>query len=277
MRFGAKCHVAVAWLLVFVVPFLPAGSFAAEKERIVVTGASTMAPLVAEIAKRYEEKESEIQIDVQTGGSARGVSDLRRNLSDIGLVSRDLSSEERDLVAVTLAYDGVAMLVHKSNPISRLSDDQIRGIYTGEITDWKELGKGQGPITVVSKADGRSTLEVFLTYLRLRAKQVKAHIVIGDNEQAVKIVQNNPLAIGYVSIGTIEYHVSVGTEIKAIPIGPVEATSANVLNGTYSVRRPLNIVFKPAHSQTVEKFIAYATGRNSNGIIIDYFFIPASD
>lgn len=276
MRVDAKCYVTTAWIFIFALPFFPGKSFAVEKERIVVTGASTMAPLVAEIARRYEEKRSNIQIDVQTGGSARGVSDLRRNLSDIGLVSRDLSSEEQDLVAVTLAYDGVAMVVHKSNPISLLSDDQIRGIYTGKIKDWKELGEGQGPITVVTKADGRSTLEVFLTHLHLEAKQIKAHIVIGDNEQAVKIVQNNPMAIGYVSVGTIEYHVSVGTEIKAIAIGPVEATSANVLNGTYSVRRPLNIVVKPEHSQTVDEFVAYAIGRDSNDIIVDYFFIPAT-
>lgn len=276
MRDGPKFPLAALWATACMLALISPAGFAAEKEKIVITGASTMAPLVTEIARRYEEENSTVQIDIQSGGSARGISDLRRGLSEIGLVSRELNGEEKDLSVVTLAYDGVAMLVHTSNPVSSLSNDQIRAIYTGKVTDWKEVGQGQGPITVVTKADGRSTLEVFLKNLNLEAKQIKAHVVIGDNEQAVKIVQGNPLAIGYVSVGTIEYHVSVGTPIKAIAIGPVAATSSNVANGSYPVRRPLNIVFRADHSKATDAFIAYATGKTNHDIVRDYFFIPAS-
>lgn len=245
-------------------------------ERIVVTGASTIAPLLGEMARRYESLHPGIQIDVQSGGSSRGVSDLRRQTSDIGMVSRALREDERDLAPVTIARDGIAMIVHAANPVEELSDDQIRAIYTGRITRWEEIGAGDGPITVVGKAEGRSTLEIFLAHLGLDVKEVKAQVIIGDNEQAVKVVAGNPLAIGYVSIGTTEYHIAAGTPLKAISLGPVVASSANVANGSYAASRPLNLVTAGTPDAGVERFLAFARSEDVHDLIRDQFFVPAA-
>ncbi|EMI21322.1 phosphate binding protein, partial [Rhodopirellula maiorica SM1] len=82
----------------------------------------------------------EIQVDVRRGGSSRGIADARRNHADIGMVSRELSPAEQDLIAITIARDGIAVIVHRDNPITSLTNNQIAAIYTGDIRDWRDVG-----------------------------------------------------------------------------------------------------------------------------------------
>ena len=108
-------------------------SSAASPPRLTLTGSSSVAPLAGEIARRFEASHPGVRIDVQTGGSSRGLADLRRGSADIGMVSRALNSSEADLQATTIALDGVAVIVNSSNPVQTLTDEQIRGIFTGRI------------------------------------------------------------------------------------------------------------------------------------------------
>jgi phosphate transport system substrate-binding protein len=210
--------------------------------KLVVTGSSTVAPLISEIGKRFESLYPKVRVDVQTGGSSRGVADARQGLADIGMVSRAMKDDEQDLYAFPVARDGVGIIVHKDNPVRALTDEQIIAIYTGKITNWKEVGGKEAAITVVSKAEGRSTLEVFLHYFKLKNTDIKPQVVIGDNEQGIKTVTGNRHAIGYVSIGTAEYGESQGVPITLLPTGGVPASTETVRNGTFPISRPLHIV-----------------------------------
>jgi phosphate transport system substrate-binding protein len=164
--------------------------------KLVITGASTLAPLISEIGKRFESLHPKVRIDIQTGGSSRGVADARQGQADIGMVSRAMKDEEKDLHAFPVARDGVGIILHKDNPVQTLTDKQVVAIYMGKITNWKDVGGKDVPITVVNKAEGRSTLEVFLHYFKLKNTDVKAQVVIGDNEQGVKTVAGNRHANG---------------------------------------------------------------------------------
>lgn len=249
-------------------------SRAAPKVKIVVTGASSIAPLMVEIGRRYEESRPGIQVDVQSGGTARGIGDVRRSMADIGMVSRPLKENEHDLQAVAIAYDGIAVIVHATNPIATLADDQVRAMYTGEIVRWEQVGAAKGPITVVNKAEGRSTLELFLQHLKLETAQVKAHVVIGDNEQGVKTVAGNPRAIGYVSIGTAEYAISAGVPLRIIPLGAVPANSANVANGTYAAARPLHLVtLGPPKSPAVADLLSFASSEKVHDLVREQYLV----
>jgi phosphate transport system substrate-binding protein len=190
--------------------YLLFGRSSGAKQQITITGSSTVAPLMLEIAKRYESEHPDVRIDVQTGGSGRGISDSRQGLADLGMVSRSLKPDEADLKAFPIALDGISVIIHKSNPIEALTDEQIVDIYKGKVTNWSMVGGADAPITVINKADGRSTLELFLQHFGLDAKDVKAQVVIGDNEQGIKTLVGNPNAIAYVSIGTAEYGASRG-------------------------------------------------------------------
>lgn len=253
---------------------LPLVARAAE-QKLVLTGASTVAPLAAEIGKRFEKNNPGTQVDVQTGGSARGVNDARVGLSDIGMVSRDLKPDEaQQLQAFTIAYDGVCMIVHKSNPIATLTKQQIIDIYTGRVTNWKELGGADRKITVVNKAEGRSTLELFLHHFGLVNSQIKAQVVVGDNEQDIKTVVGNPGALAYVSIGTAEFDVEEGLPIKLLPMDGIAASTVNVKNRSFPLTRVLNLVTKGQPAGLSKQFIEYARSESVHDLVKDQYFVP---
>ncbi|HEY6288797.1 MAG TPA: phosphate ABC transporter substrate-binding protein [Nitrospiraceae bacterium] len=245
--------------------------------KLVITGASTLAPLIAEIGKRFESLYPKVRIDVQSGGSSRGVADARQGLADIGMVSRAMKEDERDLSAFPVARDGVCPILHQENPVQALADEQIVAIYTGTITNWKAVGGTDAPITVVNKAEGRSTLEVFLHYFKLKNVDVKAQVVIGDNEQGVKTVAGNRNAIGYVSIGTAEYDATHGIPIKLLPIGGVAASTESVRNGAFPLSRPLHLVTRTPPVGLAKAFIEYAQSRAVHDLIKQQYFVPLAD
>ncbi len=253
---------------------------------LVLTGSSTVAPLMSEIGKRFEQTQPGTRVDVQSGGSSRGVADARRGLADIGMVSRALKPDEQDLIAITIARDGIAMIVHRDNPIASLSDEQIVGIYRGSIENWKEVGGNDAPITVVHKAEGRSTLELFVKHFGLENRDIVPDVVIGDNEQGVKTVAGSVDAIGYVSIGTAEYDAAAGVPIRLLPLGGVTASIENVQNGSFPLSRPLNLVFPRASSSLPEgasvpvgiagELIQFARSAAMHSTIKEQYFVPVA-
>lgn len=245
--------------------------------KLVITGASTLAPLIAEIGKRFESLHPTVRIDVQSGGSSRGVADARQGLADIGMVSRAMKEDEQDLSAFPVARDGVCPILHRENPVQALTDEQVVAIYTGKITNWNAVGGNDAPITVVNKAEGRSTLEVFLHYFKLKNVDVKAQVVIGDNEQGVKTVAGNRNAIGYVSIGTAEYDATHGVPIKLLPIGGVAASTESVRKGVFPLSRPLHLVTRTVPSGLAKAFIEYAQSKAVHDLIRQQYFVPLAD
>ena len=242
--------------------------------KLTLTGSSTIAPLASEMGKKFEALHPGTRVDVQSGGSSRGISDARQGLADIGMVSRALKPEEKDLLARTIAKDGICIILHKSNPVSALNDSQLVAIYSGKISDWKALGGKHAPITVVSKAEGRSTLELFLHYTKLKAEDIKAQVIVGDNEQGIKTVAGNPNSIGYVSIGTAEFDAKEGVNIKLLPVAGVAATTENVANSTFPISRPLNLVTKAPPQGLAKAFIDFAASRDADPIVKEQFFVP---
>lgn len=270
-----KKPILIHALLALFIATLPVISPAQER-KLVITGSSTVAPLVAEIAKRFEERNKGVRVDVQTGGSSRGLGDVRAGLSDMGMVSRELTKDETDLNSFLLASDGVSMILHKSNPVAVLTREQIIAIYLGRVTNWKEVGGKDGKITVVNKAEGRSTLELFLAYFKLNNRDIKAQVVIGDNPQGIKTVTSVPGAIGYVSIGAAEYESQNGVAIKLLPLGGVAASSESVRNGTFPFVRQINIVTKNIPQGLQKQFIDFATSAAVADLVKEqYFVLPA--
>ena len=246
----------------------------AEDTRLVITGSSTVAPLALEIAKRFEQQNPGVRIDVQTGGSSRGVADARSGAANIGMASRNLKESEQDLTAYTIARDGIGIIIHSDNKIAALSEQQIEEIFTGKISNWKDLGGADKRITVVNKAEGRSTLELFLAHFGLKNSQIKAQVIIGDNQQGIKTVSGNPYSIGYVSIGTAEFEAANGTPIKLLPMASIPASVDNVRNGTFPLARPLNLLTKGKAKGLAKQFIDFAQSTQVNDLIEAQFFVP---
>ncbi|MBU0782785.1 MAG: phosphate ABC transporter substrate-binding protein [Gammaproteobacteria bacterium] len=251
----------------------PLGVFAADK-KLSLTGSSTVAPLALEIAKRFEQNNAGVRIDVQTGGSGRGLADARSGVADLGLVSRALKAEESDLQSFTIALDGIAIILHETNPVRVLSKEQIIAIYTGQIQNWKAVGGKDQPITVVNKAEGRSTLELFAQFFGLKNSQIKAQVVIGDNQQGIKTVAGNPGSIGYVSIGAAEFEIDNGVPIQMLPMNGVKPSTASVRDGSFPLSRPLNLVRKGPLTGLARQFVDYAQNPLVHDLVKEQYFVP---
>jgi phosphate transport system substrate-binding protein len=244
------------------------------RRTLVLTGSSTVAPLAGELAKRFEARNEGVRIDVQTGGSSRGVTDAREGTADIGMVSRELRGSEEDLRSFTIARDGIGMIVHADNPVQDLTDEQIVAIYTGRAKRWSDVGGPDAPITVVTKAAGRSTLELFLKHFDLDELRVRADVVIGDNEQGVKTVAGNPHAVGYVSIGTAEYDSQHGVPIRLLGMHGVPASTTTVRDGRFPLARPLNLVTRERPEGLAAEFIRFARSAEVHDLVKAQYFVP---
>lgn len=253
-----------------------AGSAAGGAARVTVVGSSTISPLMAEIAKDFEKGKPDVRIDVQAGGSSRGITDVRNGVAEIGMVSRALKPDESELGRTLIARDGVSVIVHRDNTVQGLAKAQLVEIYTGRITNWSQVGGPDLPITVVSKAEGRSTLEVFSDYVGLSYKDIKAQMIIGDNQQGIQAVSTTPGAIAYVSIGTAEYEASNGAAIRLVPLDGMAPTTQAVAEGRFPMVRELNLVYKSPMAPNVQALIEHAGSPKSAEIIRGQYMVPVS-
>lgn len=248
----------------------------ARTEQLTIAGSSTIAPIIVEVAGKFESCYPEVMVNVETGGSARGILDVRSGAIEIGMVSRTLLPEESDIRAYTVALDGVCVIVNQINTVSAFSTDQLRDVFTGEIQDWQRLGAPRGNIVVVNKAEGRSTLEVFRDYLEIERGEIAETLVVGDNEQMIKTVASNPFAIGYVSIGAALTNVKLGVPIRLLAIDGIEPTISNVKSGRFPIMRELNLVTKRRPCLLAEKFIRYFKDPQQTDVIERLGYVPYS-
>ncbi len=248
-----------------------------DSTRLVVTGSSTVAPLAAEISRLYEAQHPADRVDVQTGGSSRGIADARQGLADVGMVSRSPKDGEDDLIWYPIARDGICLIAHRDNPLTSLTDDQVAAIYRGTLCNWRDLEGADAEITVVNKAEGRSTLEVFLHHFGLQSEEIQADVVVGDNQQGIKTVAANPHAIGYVSIGTAAYEAQRGTPIRLLAANGITASVENLVNGTFPIARTLHLVTQGEPKRPAREFIAMCRSDAVHGLIREQYFVPLAD
>lgn len=252
------------------------GSNPGARVRLDLTGSSTVAPLAVEIGRRFEALHPEVRVDVQTGGSSRGIKDARSGAASIGMVSRELADAERDLQGFTIARDGISLITHASNPVAALDRAQVVALYTGAVRDWGAVGGRPGPVTVVSKASGRSTLELFLHHFHLEESALASDLVIGDNEQGIKTVAGLPAAIGYVSIGAAEVAVRDGVPIRLLPLDGVEPSTRSVQEGRFPLSRPLNLVTRGTPTPAARAFLDFARSSAVHDLVEGLYFVPLS-
>ena len=256
-------------------------SYSGLSGRLVITGSSTIAPLAQEIARRFEKQHSGVRIDVQTGGSSRGIRDASTGAADIGMSSRELKPEESKLLnASVIAWDGVAFVVHQDNKINTLSDDQLRQIYTEQVKNWSALGGADARVVVSNRAEGRSELDLVCKYLGLEAGQIQADIVDGETQQALKSVIGNRKAITYVSVGAAQDAARRGEPVKLLPLKGVAASSKSVQSGKFPLARPLIMMVSKQRNENarlVKAFLKFASSEKVADAAVRLGYVPNSN
>ncbi|MDP3844191.1 MAG: phosphate ABC transporter substrate-binding protein [Oxalobacteraceae bacterium] len=245
--------------------------------RLLLTGSTTMAPLMVEIGRRFQTLHPRIQIEVQMGGSGRGISDARQGKADIGMVSRALGERERDLTGMPIARDGVAIIVHKDNPVSALSDRQLLDIYSGKIANWRQVGGRDAPLHMLAGPPEGASSELFSHYLQLPYEQIKAQGRVAANAERIAAVAADPRAIIWVSVGEAERKALDGVPIKLLAVGGVAAGSKTVRNGNYPISRPLTLVTRGTPTGATRAFIEFCVSSQVTDLVLAFDFVPYLD
>jgi phosphate transport system substrate-binding protein len=242
--------------------------------QLTLAGSSTLQPLAEVAAQAFEASHPGVEIDVQGGGSSVGIAAPRSGLADVGMVSRPLKPEESDLTATTVALDGIALVVHATNPLPGLTRQQVVDLYGGKLRSWAELGGADRPITVVNKEEGRATLELFEQYTGLKGRFRADALIIGPNGQAITTVAGDPDAIAYVSIGSAAVAEASGTPIRRIALDGLPATPESVSSGAYPLSRPLNLVTAGPPSGLAAELVAFLRSEEGEALVLGQDFIP---
>jgi phosphate transport system substrate-binding protein len=249
-----------------------------EQVKILLSGSSTVGPLVQEIGKRYEKLNPGVRVDVQTGGSSRGIAEAKSGLADIGMSSRALKeSEIEGRMQWPIATDGVCFIVHADNPVPQISESQLVGIMRGEIDNWNQLGGDDRPIFFINRAAGRSELELVNDYFGIDPADMKASLVAGENQQGIKLVATTPDSISYMSVGASEEAIAFSTPIRMLPLAGVAATSGTVETGEFPLSRPLILVTGSQPRQEVQKFIQFAQSKEVADLVRELSYVPISN
>lgn len=207
----------------------------AQAYTIEVGGSTSVTPLMEIFAEEYQKEKSNIKININGTGSGDGINNTGK-LYQIGMSSRELTAVEKGsgIKEVTIAIDGIAVIINNASPITNLTVEQIRNIYTGAITNWSQVSGGakSGVIAVISRESGSGTRGAFEELVGFQGK-LMAGATESTSTGAIKAsIAQNPNAIGYISLG------SVDNTIKAISVGGVASTTGNVVNGSYKIARP---------------------------------------
>ena len=185
--------------------------------------------------------------------SSAGITNTIDGTSQIGMSSRDLKDEEKsELKEYQIAIDGIAVITNSANKVKDLTLQQVKDIYTGKITNWKEVGGADAEIVVVSREDGSGTRDGFQEIVGFESKDLTSNAQISDGSGNIKTtVQGNENAIGYISFGYLD------DSINAVKIGGVEPKEENVYNDKYPISRPFLLVTKGEASGDAKSFIDY--------------------
>lgn len=245
--------------------------FAGLKGTIDIAGGTAHIPVMNDAAKNIMRFNPQIRITVAGGGSGVGVQKVGEGLVDIGNTGRALSEAEKStygLVSFSFAVDGVAVAVNPKNPVNELSPEQIKKIFAGAITNWKEVGGVQGAIHVFGRDEASGTREVFWEKLLGKGDVAQGINIVPSNGAMKVALAGDPQAIGYLGIG----HIS--TDIKAIVIDKVKPTQENATSGAYKVVRNLYMNTKGQPSPLEQAFIDYIRGPEGAEIIKKHGYIP---
>lgn len=238
---------------------------------ISISGSTSVGPLMEKIQPIYEEKNSNVALEIQMTGSGAGIKDVENGTSEIGMSSRALKDDEAAKLQGTLiCYDGIAALVNPNNKVKDITVEQLKDIYTGKITNWKELGGNDAPIVVVSREDGSGTRDGFQQAIGYKSEELTQDATIVDGSGAVQTtVAGNENAIGYASF---EY---INDTVSALVVENVEATAENVKNGTYKVQRPFVLVTKEdTLTEAGKALIDFVLSEEGQQIVADNKLVP---
>ena len=239
------------------------------KTSITLAGSTAFQPFAEKLAEQYMEIHKDININVQGGGSAVGIQSANSGAAEIGMADLvQLPDEAKTLTATVVAKDGIAIVVNPKNKVANLTTDQVRDIFNGKITNWKEVGGEDATITVISREAGSGTRSSFEQIVKDIV--LKKDALIQDSNGTIReTVANDPNSVGYLSHGLIN------EKVKPLTLDGLEPSTENIIAGKYKLVRPIFLLVKGQPQGEVKDFIDYILSDEGQQTIISDGLLPA--
>ena len=251
-----------------------ASSTAAALSGNVATGGSTsMKNVIAALTEGFAEVEPGVTVSYDPTGSGAGITGATDKTLDIGLSSRALKDDEKaDVDGTTIALDGIAIIVNNASKVEDLTVDQLKQMFTGEITNWSEVGGDDGEIVLIGREAGSGTRDGFESIVDVKDSRKYAQELTATGA-VISAVEANPLAIGYASLS------AVGDTVKMVTVGGVECSEETVKDGSYEVQRPFVFVTNKsvALSEQAQAFFDFATSADAADLIRTAGAVPVNE
>ncbi|MDO5846607.1 MAG: phosphate ABC transporter substrate-binding protein [Methanocorpusculum sp.] len=267
--------LGIAALLAAVCIVVSAGCISSpnEHQTLSLAGSTTVLPVAQSAAEAYMNTHANADIQISGGGSGVGVTAAKEKTADIGMLSRDLKTSEKttaDFKEFVIGRDGIAIVGHPSNTVNALTTEQIRNIYLGTITNWKEVGGADMDIVLIGRDSASGTRDFFTESVLNKQDAAKTMQEFNSNGAVATAVAQTPGAIGYLSL---EY---LTDSLKAFTVDGVAPSIAAVLDGTYTINRPLLMITNGEPTGLAKEFLTYILSDAGQKIIEEKGFIPAA-
>lgn len=265
---------------VFMILLMVAGALSLTAAEVIkCDGSTTVGPIAKAFAEYFNsEYRGKVSVEVSESGSGNGAKALQNSTAEVANLSRFMKDKEFKAcveggifpVAHVVALDGIAMVVHPSNPVKNLTIEQIRDIYMGKITNWRDLGGPNQEIVMISRDTNSGTYETFEKLVMKKEKITDKAEYVGSNGAARQRVQSTKGAIGYVGIGFLD------RSIKALTVNGVEVNADTIISGDYPIARPLYMFTNqyPKMGSWVYKFVTFHLTEKGQKMIEEIGFIP---
>ena len=250
-----------------------AASAAGDLSGNVATGGSTsMKNVIAALTEGFAEVQPGVTVSYDPTGSGAGITGATDKTLDIGLSSRALKADETGVTGTTIALDGIAIIVNKDSKVEDLTVDQLKQMFTGEITNWSEVGGDDGEIVLVGREAGSGTRDGFESIVDVKDACKYAQELTATGA-VISAVEANPLAIGYASLS------AVGDTVKAVTVEGVECSEDTVKDGSYKIQRPFVFVTNKsvALSEQAQAFFDFACSTEAADLIRTAGAVPVNE
>ena len=272
MRKNTLKIAAAAMALVMAVSMMLTGCGSAEK-KVTTDGSTSMEKVIGILGESFTAANKDVTFTYNPTGSSAGIKAAKDGTCDIGLSSRYLKDSEKaeGLSGTVLAYDGIAIIVNPNNTVSDLTVEQIAQLYTGQITNWSEVGGSDAEIVLIGREAGSGTRDGFESITDTK-DACKYRQELTSTGAVITAVESNPNAIGYASLA------SVKDTVKAISVGGVAPSESTIKDGSYAIQRPFVLVTKDGVklSETAQDFWDYITSGEAKELISSAGVVPAN-
>ena len=239
---------------------------------VVTNGSTSMESVMGALTEAFKEVQPNVQVQYTGSGSGAGITSAQDGTADIGLASRDLKDDETGVTQITVAKDGIAIIVNPENPVADLSVEQIAQLATGEITNWSEVGGNDAEVVFIGREAGSGTRDGFET-ITGTTDACKYQNELTSTGEVIANVASNPNAIGYASLSAVD------DTVKAITVGGVAPSEETVLDGTYAIQRNFNFILNESTelSDAAQAFVEWATSADAADLIAGAGAVPVAE